>query len=109
MLGSPVGRFCNADTNAGICAPSFCCIEVIDDESSIMNRTSSLPGLVPVAAAVTAAGVDSTGESTFGWAHDAADSPRAIATPATILEAVGTNLGEKAMMSPCSGVPGSVA
>src|SRR5450755_1089617 len=98
MLGSPPGRFCRAVTNPGICVPSFCCIEVIDDELSIMNRTSRSPGLAPVAAAVRAAVVDATDGSTFGCAHDAAVTAIAIASPVKVVEE--TNLGELDMQAP---------
>src|SRR3954451_13539195 len=99
MSGSPVGRFSSAATNCGICAANFCCMEVIDDESSIMNSTSSLPGLVPAAAVVTAAVVAPVDESTFGWAHDTAASARAIAGRVNVVE--GTDLGEWDMRAPC--------
>src|SRR4051794_25373571 len=89
MLGRPIGRFWSAVRNPGIWEASFCCMTFMEDELSIMNRTSRLPGLGPVVAAVTAADAGGTEGSTFCWAQDAATNPRAIATPADMLDTVG--------------------
>src|SRR3954469_12932576 len=57
MLGRALGRFSSTVMNDGSCVSSFCWSAVIDDELSIMNRMSRLPGLAP---AVIARARDST-------------------------------------------------
>src|SRR5579871_269850 len=77
MLGRPPGSASSAVMNAGICAASFCCIEVMDDELSIMNRRSRLPGATAASPLAAAADGDVAGSPALAGADHM--TPRPVA------------------------------